>query len=218
MTSTSTPTPPSTPAPAPVNGAAGSGPVLPGLAATLLATPIATSSLGPIAAPAAGTGAVPPSQLAAQAASASAVLGLAPHDLAVTSQLTLEQLIAIVRQRLAQLESMKMLTSADVQHTLHTIDARRTGKPPLPPRGAPAPEPGQRGISVAGVVHQVAAGPHPPGVDFISIGDIFSGLLDLGATLFGGLAGGLIGGPAGAVMGAMTAHEWMQQQDFSSLG
>jgi hypothetical protein len=170
--------------------------------------PISGTALGPLSAPATGAASVPAGQLTGQAIAASTVLGWVPIDLMVTSQLTLDQLLAVIRQRLAQLEAMQVLTAAEVAETHRRIDGRQNGKP-MPPRrrsaenGTPGPAP----LTVAAILHQ-AIGTTSTTQDF----NLFDAFLDLAASLLGGAGGFLVGGPGGAVIGSMIAHEWMVHQ------
>jgi hypothetical protein len=169
--------------------------------------PITGTALGPLSAPATGAATLPAGQLTGQAIAASTVLGWVPIDLVVTSQLTLDQLLAVIRQRLAQLEAMQVLTAAEVAEAHRRIGARQNGKPLPPRRSAGNGTPGPAPLTVAAILHQ-AIGTTGTTQDF----NLFGAFLDLAASLLGAAGGFLVGGPGGAVIGTMIAHEWMVQQ------
>lgn len=182
---------------------------------TLPTMPTTLGTLGPLAPPPGGAAAVPTEQLTAQAISASVAIGMAPYHYGFLTAYTVDQLLAAIRQWLAQLEALDQMSSDEVRRTEALIDARRQNKP-LPPRQRTPGAAPSGTLTVAGLV-QLAAGGGSMGAstteDF-SFGEFFHTLVEVGVTVLGAIEGFGVGGPIGAVVGGMTAHAWITSQEF----
>jgi hypothetical protein len=107
------------------------------------------------------------------------------------------------------------MSSDEVQRTQALIDARRQNKP-LPPRQRTPGAAPSGTLTVAGLVQHAAGSEstHDITAEDFSLGEFFHNLVEIGVTVLGAIEGFAVGGPIGAVVGGMTAHAWIQSQEF----
>ena len=165
--------------------------------ATLTIAP--PTQLGPLTAPPQGVGALSSQQLSAQAVASSTVVSWVPQDVALASQLTLEELVDGILDRIAQLQAAGLISTTEAADLHQRVTARRDGAPP------PSRATHERGHAPLTAAAIVAASLDRPSTDFDLFGDFLGALVDLG----GAILGGVIGGPAGAAIGAMVADAIM---------
>jgi hypothetical protein len=182
---TSTPTMTTTPA----------GPTAPGAALPL-------TSLAP---PAAGALSVPVEQLASQAVVSSLVTSTLPFTTAAYTHLTLDQIIALIRQRLDAAQAAGIISPAESSALHDRFDAVRRGervdRPRSDRRTPPSP------VTVAGILAAVT--PPETSEDFDLLGFFSDALTVLGDVLTGFAVGGI----PGAIIGGVTSYAMLTHEE-----
>lgn len=155
--------------------------------------------------PPAGALSIPVQQLAGQAVVAGTITAMLPIDIGLYQSLSLEQLVALIRMRLAALESSGVVTAGESAALHQRFDAVRRGDPVRRPRADRSVPPSA--VTVAGILAAVAP---PDTTQDFDLGSFFSDAL---AVLEGALMGLAIGGIPGAIAGGMTAYQMLQAED-----